>query len=173
MPEEWKDIEGYEGRYQVSDLGRIKSLSYLKCNGRGCWMTKEKIFNRKSRKNKYINIILYTEGNVIYKAIHRLVALAFIPNPLNLPEVNHKNGKKWDNRKVNLEWSTEQENIQHAYDKLNKISPKARQVMDLKTGTTYESLRKYYKEKGSIFSRSYLGAMLRGKYENKTSLRYV
>jgi hypothetical protein len=101
----WKDIEGNEGRCQISNKGRIK---YLLSN----YPVK---ITKGSRTNKGYKIgWVIKNGKKTSRGIHCLVAEAFIPNPLNLPEVNHKNGKKWDNRVENLEWCTHAENMKHA-----------------------------------------------------------
>ena len=108
MQEIWKDIEGYEGLYQVSNLGRIKSLQ------KG--IKKEKIRKQFYKKDSgYLLITLSKENKLHTYSVHRLVAKAFIPNPNNKEQVNHKNGIKDDNRVENLEWNTSSENIQHAY----------------------------------------------------------
>lgn len=109
IKEEWKDIEGFEGLYQVSNLGRIKSLDrYVNDNG-GIRLKKGKIMKPKQYKCGYIDIQL-SNGRVKHFLIHRLVAEAFIPNPDNLPQVNHKNECKWDNAVWNLEWCTRKYN---------------------------------------------------------------
>lgn len=95
----WKDIEGYEGIYQVSNYGRIKSLH----NKFG---KKELIMQTHKKRNGYNQIRLKNKGTVKDCIIHRLVAKAFVPNPNNLPCVNHINEKKQDNRAENLEWCT-------------------------------------------------------------------
>ena len=84
MKEEWRDIRGYEGKYQVSNLGRIKSLNY---RGTG----KEGILSPTPNKKGYLVIGLYKNNKQNKKRVNRLVAQAFIPNPDNLPQVNHLN----------------------------------------------------------------------------------
>lgn len=106
----WKDIEGYEGKYQVSSLGRIKSADYLW----GKRKMKGRVFALKN-KTRYVNAALYKNNVRKDCNVHRLVSLAFVPNPLGLKYVNHKNGIKTDNKAENLEWVTHQENIDHAY----------------------------------------------------------
>lgn len=105
MSEEiWRDITGYEGLYQVSNCGRVKSFYH---GGR---------ILKQSLKRGYMFVELYLNTNGKIHIVHRLVAQAFIPNPLNKLEVNHINGIKTDNRVENLEWVTRSENEQHAYD---------------------------------------------------------
>lgn len=93
MKEIWKPIEGYPD-YEVSSLGRVKSLKF----------GKEKILKGIKDKNGYLRVILYKEGKLKGYSVHRLVAQAFLPNPDNLPQVNHRNENKTDNRVENLEW---------------------------------------------------------------------
>lgn len=102
----WKDIKGYEGLYQVSNLGRIKSLNYRHTG-------KEKILIVSNHNSGYKQLQLNKYGKGKMYRVHRLVAEAFIPNPLNLPQVNHKNEMKDDNRVENLEWCNSTYNINY------------------------------------------------------------
>ena len=106
MDEIWKDIEGYEGLYQVSNLGRIKSLVKNGCK-------QEKITTGALRKDGYMMIYLSKNGKKKYHSVHRIVAKVFIPNPNNLPYVNHKNENKADNRAINLEWCDAKYNVNY------------------------------------------------------------
>lgn len=119
MNEIWKDVEGYEGRYQISSCGRVKSLSRKMWNGKVWWQSEEKVLTnfKKSKGNDYVyvNLKKNNKGKKFY--IHRLMARAFIDNPLNKKQVNHINGIKYDNRLDNLEWVTHQENVDHMWDK--------------------------------------------------------
>ena len=102
--EEWRDIRGYEGLYQVSNLGRVKSLR----NNHGQF--REKILKICSNKLGYSYINLYKEGENKKCLVHRLVALHFIDNPNNYKEINHKDENKQNNIIDNLEWCTREYN---------------------------------------------------------------
>ena len=116
MTEIWKDIAGYEGLYQVSNLGRVKSLERYKDNNGGLVKMPEKIMRIAVDTIGYNIICLTKKGKRKTHKIHRLVANAFVPNPQNKREVNHKDGDKHNNADSNLEWTTRLENIRHAYD---------------------------------------------------------
>src|SRR5690349_13431876 len=117
--EVWKDVIGYEGRYQVSNNGRVKSLARLADPIEGFGGTTveipipEKIMAQSTVKG-YKKVCLNKQGVEKSVSVHRLVAIAFIPNPDNKRTVNHKNGIKKDNWVENLEWNTYSENIRHA-----------------------------------------------------------
>lgn len=113
--EVWKDVVGYEGIYQVSSLGMVKSLSREVRNGYNysrVYKLEETILKNTFRGD-YKIAILSKDGVKKSISIHRLVALTFIPNPNNLPQVNHKDEDKTNNRVDNLEWCTRKYNINY------------------------------------------------------------
>ena len=114
--EEWKDIKGFEGIYMISNLGRVKSLSRKKRKNKNSkyFLTKEKILKPRPTRLGYQNIVLFKNSVRTSFAIHRLVAIEFIPNPEKKAEVNHINEVKDDNRASNLEWMTRIENLRHS-----------------------------------------------------------
>ena len=110
----WKPIKDYEGLYEISNLGRVKSLNYSRTG-------KEQILKPQKRKNGYLGVILCYKNTQKQVNIHRLVAEAFIPNPENKPYVDHINTDKLDNRACNLRWVTQKENLNNLLtkDKMN------------------------------------------------------
>ncbi len=110
----WKDVVGYEGLYQVSSLGRIRSLDRIVKTAKYSYSIKGKILSHSNSKKRYPNLRLSRFGKFKNVVIHRLMAIAFLPNPLNKKEVNHINGIKNDNRLENLEWVTPKENSVHS-----------------------------------------------------------
>jgi hypothetical protein len=123
MTEIWKDIIGYEGIYQISNLGRVKSLSRIVNRSNSPMRTKEKIVQTNKWK-KYHEVDLYILGKRKKFYIHRLIAIYFIPNPRNLKQINHIDGNKGNFDISNLEWSTQSENIKHAHDFIGINVPK-------------------------------------------------
>lgn len=116
MEEIWKDIIGYEGYYQVSSIGRVKSMARERIYKNGYRPLQEKILNPSYNSRRYYTVVLQKNGVKSTKTVHRLVADVFIPNHLNKKTVNHIDGNKSNNNISNLEWSTYSENNQHAID---------------------------------------------------------
>lgn len=118
MEEVWKDIPGFEGWYQASNLGHIRSVD-RQCNYKNTGGTathKGKVLSEKISNKGYKEVTLMINGKHYYKRVHQLIALTFIPNPNNYPHINHINENKLDNSVENLEWCTPQLNIE-AYHK--------------------------------------------------------
>lgn len=112
--EEWRDIPGYEGLYQVSDMGRVRSLPRIvEFNGIRR-RTQGKTLKPHDNGNGYMNVPLHKNGTTETAYVHRLVACAFVPNPDDKPCVNHIDYDTNNNRASNLEWVTQGENIAHS-----------------------------------------------------------
>ncbi len=126
MEEIWKDIEGYEGRYQVSNLGNVKSLNY---GNHGY----EKNLTPKKNNKGYLSYQLTTERVSEYKQAHRLVANAFIDNPQKFPFVNHKDENPLNNCVDNLEWCTHLYNVEYSL----KLHPERRKREKIKSSRKY------------------------------------
>lgn len=148
MEEVWKDIVGFEGKYQVSNLGRVKSFA----------LGFPKILKGKVQKNGYLLYNLsVSKNNIVYKKGHRLVAEYFIPNPDNKPYVNHIDGDKTNNHIDNLEWCTPAENNRHYYGKhlgrrvLSSLTDEELvEATELcKKGYNYPRLNKHFKLEGN------------------------
>lgn len=113
MVEVWKEINDYEGLYEVSSLGRVRSLDrYVSYTNGQIHLHKGKVL-RPGVCNGYLQVVLCKNGEVKHPLVHRLVAEAFIPNPDNLPQVNHKDENPSNNTIDNLEWCTSLYNINY------------------------------------------------------------
>jgi hypothetical protein len=152
----FKDIKGYEGLYQISNLGRVKSFNKKIKHMSGYRLIKEKFIKPHLGKNGYYAIDLKNNTKREKYTIHRLIAIHFILNLENKPQVNHINGIKTDNSIENLEWVTNLENAKHAYktgliklgerSNLSKLTDK--QVLEIK-----ERLKN--KESHELIAKSY------------------
>ena len=118
MVEEWKDIEGFEGRYQISNFGRVKSLeriiAYSTSNQTGIEFESQKYCPERILKTyiygRYEHVGLRKGSKTYNFSVHRLVATYFVPNPNNYPVINHKDENNLNNRADNLEWCSGEEN---------------------------------------------------------------
>lgn len=111
----WKDIKGFEGHYQISSFGEVKSVSRWRDTRKGSgYITKEKIMKQKKNITGYYSVQLCLNAVMTFKTIHRLVAEHFLSNPDNKLTVNHIDANKANNHVSNLEWSTSAEQMQHA-----------------------------------------------------------
>jgi len=135
--EEWRAVPGYEGYYEVSSLGNVRSLdrSVTTRNGvtkliRGKTLTQV----RYNGKDNYVGVVFCKEGVKAKYSVHRLVALAFIPNPNNLPEINHKDENKQNNAVENLEWCDRRYNNLYGSANIRKAMTQGKPVLQLLNG---------------------------------------
>ena len=140
MKEIWKPIEGYEGLYEVSNMGRVRSLDReWKITPNHNMRTKGKVITQEKNHAGYLRACLSKHNNPRMFSTHRLVAKAFVPNPQNKPDVNHKDGDKANNRANNLEWVTPSENQIHSRDALHRRYH-SRPVICIETGERFNSI---------------------------------
>lgn len=152
MKEVFKDIPGYEGLYQVSNLGRVKSLNYRHTR-------KEKIMTPQNNGHGYLHIKIYNNNKRHCYYVHRLVAQTFIENPDNLPQVNHKDLNRQNNKVSNLEWCSIEYNNTYA-EKHRKIAKKVGCYKDGKLIKVYDAIRDAKKDG---FHHSNISSVLKGK----------
>ncbi len=180
MIEEWKNIKGYEGLYQVSNLGRVKSLSrtigynHAVTGERFKRVAKERIIKGGNCRG-YASINLNKNGVGKTHRLCRLVAIAFIDNPEKKPCVNHIDGNKRNDMVDNLEWCTYQENMVHAKENglikyyVGKDHSASIKVIDTKTNKIFDTINE-----AAIYigiSAGQLSRKLRGIYKNETTLK--
>jgi hypothetical protein len=158
--EVWKDVLGFEGIYQVSNMGRIKRSAhedkYIRSDtGKECVRNIGERILKVNSHDEYFQINLCTVDRNCYKSVHRLVAEAFIPNPNHLPQVNHIDGNKHNNCVNNLEWCTAKENVNDSIIRsgrellIKTIQERCgKKVKCLETGKVFESINQAAKELG-------------------------
>ena len=122
LGEEIRSVQGYEGLYSITSHGRVWSHEKIRKFGNHYRIFRAKFLKRALNRYGYLYVIFCRDSKTKAQSIHRLVAQAFIPNPLNLPQVNHKDGNKKNNHVGNLEWCTNRMNINHAM--VNKLRHK-------------------------------------------------
>jgi NUMOD4 motif-containing protein/HNH endonuclease len=185
--EVWKDIPAYEGLYQVSNWGRLKSLpkSVPMPNGR-MRNQEERILKQYPNIHGYLLVSIYKNGIKNHTSAHRLIALTFIPNPNNLPQVNHIDGDKLNNHLENLEWVTSSENLKHAFsiglripsthrnNCFNELNAKSRIVQQLTVNG--ESVKEWPSASEVMrslgFHSSNIGACARGKIKTAYGFKW-
>lgn len=162
MMEEWKKIPGYEGLYEVSNMGNVRNVR------------RNKLLRLSKTNNRYIRVSLCKNGIKTGLTVHRLVAEAFLPNPDNLPEVNHKDEDKTNNRVENLEWCDHKYNMNYG---TRNIRAKETAIKNgYYTGLSKEEYhKKYYeenKEKIREKQREYMREYNKNYYEkNREEIR--
>ena len=178
MSEEWRDVVGYEGLYQVSDQGRVKSLERKVKHWRGGErIQKERILKPATAYNGYLLVPLYAGGKRKKLKVHRLVCQAFHDNPDNKPCVNHIDENKTNNAANNLEWCTYEENNNHgtrnARSAETKSKPVAQYALDGELIKIWVSAREAQKQAG--FSYKHISNVATGKHKTHKGFiwRYV
>lgn len=157
--EEWRDLPGYEGLYLVSNKGRMQNAD-------------GHLLKPFRARDGYMVATLYKAGVKKREGVHRLVGYAFIPNPENKPEINHKNGIRHDNRAENLEWVTTSENNLHRRRVLHGGGGRAkRPVICLDTGAVYDSITEAAQATGSVLEK--VLACCKGQRTKTNGLRWA
>lgn len=169
----WRDIDEFSRQYQISNLGRVKSLDRLVFHrGNGEYhLLKGKLLSTRNNNCGYVSVRLSKNGKTYTRFIHRLLSSAFIPNPQNKKCINHLNGIKTDNRLENLMWSSHKENIVHAYE-TELIKPKSKKVIDKCSGEIFENVKAAAASINRNYNtvRQYLNG---GIKKNPTCLKYL
>ncbi|MCM1530431.1 MAG: NUMOD4 motif-containing HNH endonuclease [Alistipes sp.] len=172
MQEIWKPIPGYEGYYEASSYGRVRSIERVAKGRRGFAHIKSHILKPNNVHDGYKQVKFSINGIKAQPLLHRLIAITFVPNPLCLPQVNHIDGNKENNHADNLEWCTAAYNSQHRSRVLKKwVGHPKKKVMCINTGIIYESSHHASRElnisQGGIFS------VCQGKGKTAGGLKFV
>lgn len=167
MEEIWKDIKNYEGLYQISNKGKVKSLERKVKGKNGSYNTvKEKILKPGKNKIGYMIVVLSKDRKKKNYYLHRLVAEAFLNNPYNLQEINHLDEDKTNNNVNNLEWSTHIHNINFG----TRTERTSKKIICIETGIEYQSIMEIQRKFG--FNKSSISACCRGKIKTAGKLHW-
>lgn len=165
-------IKEFSLKYDISSFGRVRSHA----DGKGCYVTRRvKILTPRITGNGYLNINLHNRQNKGHFYVHRLVAMAFIPNPDNLPEVNHKDENPFNNNVENLEWCTHRDNSIYgtAMERCRGRKPVGQFSLDGKMVAYYDSIVTVNRIKGYNLSRISSCCRNRHTYSHGHSWRFV
>jgi hypothetical protein len=166
----WKDIQGYEGLYSVSNFGRVKSNARIVPTKISCQAVCERILKPDLSKG-YLRVTLSFAGTVHRFMVHRLVAQAFLQRVMNKPFVNHIDGNKTNNKVENLEWCSSSENEKHSHTVLGKVSGCSKKVLDRSNGIVFKNIAAAARHYG--IKHTTLSARLRGVNPNNTHLIFA
>ena len=163
----WRDIKNYEGRYQVNENGEVRSLNYNRSG-------KVQVLKQRENTDGYCQVKLYKNGIKKLYYVHRLVADAFIPNPDNLPQVNHKDENPRNNRLFNLEWCTNEYNLNYGTRNQRSSSSRSKSVKQYSLDgifiDEYPSTHEVNRKLG--FNQGLISAVCIGKYNQAYGYRW-
>lgn len=160
----WKDIEGYEGLYQVSNYGRVKSLRF----------GKEKILKARDEGHGYFQVGLFKDGKQVFKRVHRLVAEAFLPNPNNYKEINHKDEDKSSNIVENLEWCDRKYNVNYGTCISRKAEKRSKAInqIDKVTGEVVRQWKSAIEAERNGYSHGCISECCNGKRKSHKGYKW-
>lgn len=180
MNESWRDILGWEGYYQISNLGAVRSLDRWVSQKGKSRLYEGRELKQKTEKSGYKTVTFRTQFKKKTVKIHRLVAIAFIENPEGKPEVNHIDGVKENNHLVNLEWVTSSENKHHAIQKGLKVNHKGRKahawkgeitVLD-KEGNVVDTIHQFNEIKEKGYTPCGISAVINGSLQTHRKMKF-
>lgn len=183
MKEQWRFIKGFEYRYSVSTLGRVRAETRICFNNRyGYYTLKPKLLKPCLNNKSYLTVTLAKNGRSFPRLVHRLVAEAFLLNPDNKPQINHIDGDRTNNNVDNLEWCSQSENNLHSYKELGRIkiglkgkkSTLSKIVLQIKDNNIIaEFYGTYEAERKTGIARQSIGKVANGKLKQAGGYRWI